>query len=137
MSLKSKRTLLDNVFSQFIRLSQTDINGYGKCISCGQIKAYNDLDCGHYVNRKHMSLRYSHINCNVQCISCNRFDEGNSAGYSLGLIEKHGIDIIGKLMIAKTQSKKFTEYEFTELINYYRKLNKELASNKNFKINLK
>jgi len=136
MSLKSKIKLLDNVFSQFIRLSQTDNNGYGKCISCNKIKSYSDLDCGHYVNRKHMSLRYSEINSNIQCISCNRFDEGNSIGYTLGLTKKYGTGIIDKLIISKYSQNKFTEFELIELIRHYRKLNKKLLTEKNFTIKL-
>lgn len=137
MSIKSKIKLLDNVFSQFVRLSQTDANGFGKCISCNNTKFYDNLDAGHFVNRKHLSLRYNEKNVNCQCRDCNRFDEGNPAGYAIGLIRKYGNDIIEQLSISKHLTVKFTEFELNEFIKYYRSKNKELAKEKNFKINLK
>ncbi len=134
MSLKSKIKLLDNVFSQFIRFRDTDENGYGKCVSCDAIKHYFDLDAGHYINRKYMSLRYSEINVNAQCYHCNRFDEGNSSGYALGIIKKYDERMIGALEIAKHQTYKRTEFELKVMIDHYRELNKQF--NKNFKVKL-
>ena len=133
MSIK----LLDQTFSQFIRLSQTDENGFGRCISCNKPCFYDNLDAGHFVNRKHMSLKFSEINVNIQCRQCNRFDEGNIPGYSIGLIKKHGSDIVTKLLAQKHQTTKFTAFEIKEFIKYYRAKNKQLASDKTFKINLK
>jgi len=137
MSLKSKINLLVNIFNQYIRLSNTDDHGYGKCISCGKIKGYPDLDAGHFVNCKHLSLKFSETNVNVQCISCNRFDEGNVSGYTLGLITKYGHGIIEKLHMAKYKNVKYTEFEINVMIDNYRRLSKKLASEKSFKINLK
>jgi len=137
MSLKSKKILLDNVFSQFIRLRDTDENGYAKCISCGYTKYYDDLDNGHFINRKHMSLRYNETNCNAQCHNCNRFDESNFLGYLRGIKKKYGENIAEQLEVCKYQTMHFTEFELTELIKYYRAENKRLLKDKNFTINLK
>ena len=136
MSIKSKIALLDRVFSQYIRLRDTDTGGFGRCISCGAYHHYTDLDAGHFVNRKHKSLRYNEVNVNIQCIKCNRFDEGNASGYSLGLIIKYHTDIISQLNISKNKTVKFTEFELSEMIKMYRIMNKQLAKDKTFKINL-
>ncbi len=64
--LKAK---LDKVFSEYIRKRDTR-NGVFKCISCGRILPYEQADCGHYINRKHMSTRFDEMNCNAQCRSC-------------------------------------------------------------------
>ena len=86
-NLKNK---LDTVFSRFIRLRDARKDGTFQCISCGRILPLDQADCGHYINRQHMSTRFSEKNCNAQCRSCNRFDEGNMQGYdvlcALGLI---------------------------------------------------
>jgi hypothetical protein len=84
MNYKDK---LDRIFSQYIRLRDADQNGYIRCISCGKIVLWKEADNGHFINRKHMSLRFSETNCNAQCRSCNRFDEGNMTGYNLGMIK--------------------------------------------------
>ena len=65
--LKAK---LDKEFSLFIRLRDAMLNGYFKCISCGQIKPFEQADNGHYINRQHMSTRFDEMNCNAQCRHC-------------------------------------------------------------------
>lgn len=82
---------LDAVFSQYIRLRDMIPNTtVFRCVSCGLVKPITQADCGHYVNRQHMATRYSEVNCNAQCRSCNRFDEGNIQGYRRGLVRKYG-----------------------------------------------
>ena len=115
-----KVTKLDKVFSIYIRKRDSNESGIGKCCSCGKYVHWKDVDCGHFVNRKHMSLRFSEINCNMQCRSCNRFDEGNIVGYTKFMINKYGIDILDKLEIAKKQTIKFTHFEINELAKYYK-----------------
>jgi len=114
-------TKADKYFSLYIRLRDTDKNGMGRCCSCGNPVFWKKADNGHYVNRKHMALRFSEVNCNIQCIPCNRFDEGNMAGYTRFLENKHGRDIIEKLMIAKRGINKIGEFELGVLADEYRR----------------
>ena len=116
---------LDRIFSKFIRLRDSDDNGYGKCISCGKIVHWQDADCGHYINRKHLSTRWCEKNCNLQCRSCNRFQEGNAAGYTLGLIKKYGGTIIEELIAKKMGIYKLTDFEGEILYKEYLKKVKE------------
>ena len=51
MNYKNK---LDRIFSIFIRKRDTK-EGYGFCISCGKPITFETCDCGHYINRVHMS----------------------------------------------------------------------------------
>lgn len=84
---------VDKVFSEFIRLRDaiaSNMQGYTRCISCGDIKFWKSLDCGHYQNRKFMYLRFNEHNCNSQCRICNRFNEGNKVEYRKGLVKKIG-----------------------------------------------
>lgn len=116
---------LDRIFSEFIR--KRDCNGgHGKCISCGKIITYNDSDCGHYVNRKHMATRFDEQNCNAQCRSCNRFDEGNIQGYRKGLIKKYGEKAVEMLEIKKHNISKIGIFEIGILITEYKQKIKQL-----------
>lgn len=117
-----KTTKLDKVFSEYIRRRDSDENGYGKCISCGKVVHWKDADAGHFVNRKHNSLRWNEANVNLQCRACNRFDEGNLPGYALGIQKKHGKDIIEKLMVAKRQTLKISQFQIDEMVKYYTKI---------------
>lgn len=112
---------LDNVFSMFIRLRDSNANGTFRCISCGRILPFEQADCGHYINRKHMSLRFSEKNCNAQCRSCNRFDEGNIQGYRRGLIAKYGESTVILLEAMKNETNKLSEFDLKAMIDHYRK----------------
>jgi hypothetical protein len=133
MPVKSKSTRskkidkLDTVFSRFIRRRDCGFT-YGRCISCNKIITFETCDCGHYINRKHMSLRYDEKNCNAQCISCNRFDEGSLQGYRRGLIEKIGEKETDMLEIRKHNESKISEVELDILTAYYKNKLKELEA---------
>ena len=121
---------LDTIFSQYIRLRDADSKGVCVCISCGNPQFWKELDCGHYVNRQHLNLRFSEVNCNAQCRKCNRFDEGNASGYTLGLIRKYGEEIINDLNLARNQIVKFSDPELESLIDYFREEVKRLKNEK-------
>ena len=124
--LKAK---LDKVFSEYIRKRDTN-NGVFRCISCGKILPYEQADCGHYINRQHMSTRFDEMNCNAQCRKCNRFEEGNIQGYRLGLVSKYGEQKVLLLESKKNTTKKFSDFEYKELIKYYTLLVKKLKADK-------
>ncbi len=129
---KMKRSPADDAFSLFIRLRDSDENGFCTCCSCGKILYYKDLDCGHFVNRQHKSLRFSEINCNAQCKYCNG-DEGNSVGYSRFLIAKYGADILDKLEIEKKKTLHLTAFDEAEIAKFYRAKVRELKKQKGLK----
>lgn len=123
---KSTINKLDKVFSEFIRLRDANANGYVRCISCGKIDHWKEVDCGHYVNRKHLSTRWHEKNCNGQCRACNRFDEGNMLGYTKGLVKKYGPSILDELDMLKHQVSKLSDFEGIFLIKHYQEKIKEL-----------
>ena len=80
-----------------------------------------------------MGTRYSERNCNAQCRSCNRFDEGNNIGYMKGLINKYGIKIINELEAKKHSISKMTVFDYEVMIEHYKKEVDRLKANKNLK----
>lgn len=71
VSLKKQLTSkLDKIFSLYIRLRDTDENGYFKCPTCGKIKAFKQADCSHYWSRRHTSTRWNEDNCCAECSHC-------------------------------------------------------------------
>lgn len=120
--MSNLKNQLDTVFSQYIRLRDMIPNTtIFRCISCGMIKPINQADCGHYINRQHMSTRYSEINCNAQCRHCNRFDEGNMQGYRRGLVNKYGETKVTLLESQKYEVRKYSDFEYKALIQHYKK----------------
>ena len=121
---------LDKVFSRYIRLRDCMPNGYFRCISCGQIKPYEQADCGHYINRRQMITRFDEMNCNAQCRHCNRFMEGNLQGYRDGLIAKYGERDVLLLEAKKKETRKYSDFELVELTKYYKALGDKLSKEK-------
>jgi len=127
---KTIKAKLDRIFSEFVRLRDSNSQYYGSCISCGKLVFWREADCGHFVNRQHMSLRFNERNCNLQCRSCNRFDEGNNIGYAKGLIHKYGKGVIDSLFVIKHQRSNIEDFEAKVLIEHYKQKIKELHESK-------
>lgn len=124
------REKLDNVFSLFIRLRDSDDNGFCTCISCGSVHHYKQMDCGHFIPREELGTRYNLENCNSQCINCNRHQSGNITGYKRGIIRKYGISTIGELESLARLIYKMTPADYKYYIDYYRKEIKRLKAQK-------
>lgn len=122
--------VLDTVFSEYIRLRDSDENGYIRCISCGRRVHWTEADNGHFISRGNMSLRFDERNCNAQCRVCNRSKDGNITGYRAGMIQKYGIEVIDDLNAAKWQIAKWPKYAIEQTIRYYRVQIKEIRNGK-------
>ncbi len=129
-SLKNK---LDAVFSQYIRLKYAMPNsGMCKCISCGAIKHWSEIQNGHYMSRRYMATRFSEDNCRPQCVACNIFNQGNVQMYRRGLIEQIGEKRVNLIEYnAKATDRKYTRFEYEELIKHYSLLVNQLKKEKN------
>ena len=118
MSIKTKKKKLDKVFSKFIRLRDSK-DGIGSCITCGRIKEWKYMDCGHYIKRQHLATRWDEKNCNLQCKHCNAFEQGANERYKVAIDEKWGKGTADMLEIKKHNRVKMTEAEYDLLIKYY------------------
>ena len=78
-----------------------------------------------------MSTRFDEMNCNAQCRKCNRFMEGNMQGYRRGLVAKYGEQRVLLLEAKKNQTSKYSDFEYEQLIKYYKALNAKLRKEKN------
>ena len=112
---------LDRIFSEFIRRRDADERGICKCISCGKSDHWKNMDCGHFENRRILSLRFDEKNCNAQCRFCNRFREGMKDTYKENLIKKYGPKVIDYLNSKKNNQCKLYEHELRFFISWYKK----------------
>lgn len=131
---KSLISKLDKVFSRYIRLRDTDDNGYFKCPTCGRILPFDQADCSHYWSRTHYSTRWNEDNCVVECKHCNRFDSSHLDGLGRHLKKKLGEQRFELLHWLHHQPKDLDEFELATLIKDYQKKVIALAREKNFKV---
>lgn len=142
---------LDKVMSLYVRMRDSREFHYKhfRCISCGRILPICDGDCGHYVGRANMSLRFDTRNIHAECKRCNRFDSSHLIGYRRNLIMKLGrlsytqkhanspLDMeevkrlgeqqVDLLEVMKYQSKNWSVFELQELYKYYAALVTQMA----------
>lgn len=120
MASKTLVRKLDTVFSKFIRLRDSK-QGAFQCVSCRKYKPYSQADCGHFVNRRFMALRWAEKNCHAQCRSCNRFSEGAGSEYTLFMIDTYGREYVDYLNSYKNEVVKYSDFELEQLIKDYTK----------------
>lgn len=136
---KSKPNLvkkLDRTFSIYIRLRDVMSSGYVRCISCGQIKKFEDVDCGHFHSRRHMATRYDEDNCHAECKFCNRFSADHLIAYQRNLIQKIGQQRFDVLNIKAHSTCHYMDSELNQMIAHYTEEVRRLSSLKGIKVNL-
>lgn len=67
-----------------------------------------------------MATRFYERNCAAQCITYNRYKDGNLAGFAIGLVERYGDGIIEELNALKHATTKFSKSDYEELIKKYK-----------------
>ena len=107
---------LDKYTSLICRLGASDKNGYAVCYCCGKRIPWQMGDCAHYVKRSYMDTRWYLPNVKFNCISCNRYKNGNYPAYEAHLKRDIGIDEIQKLWDKAYKRTKFQTCELAEIL---------------------
>ncbi|KKL80866.1 hypothetical protein LCGC14_2000510 [marine sediment metagenome] len=107
--MPSPKEVADKWFSLYIRLRDAiefqkevpdaDI-AYGRCCTCGIIKQWKYMDCGHFISKSRggaSGVRWDERNAHLQCKPCNGFNQGRYHEYELFMIDKYGQDTIDLL----------------------------------------
>lgn len=125
-----KDAKLWKVFSEFIRLRDSDENGIVKCFTCNFTNTWNRFDCGHGIPRQHQSTRYDEKNNHSQCKKCNGFEEGEQYIYAKEVDKRYGEGTWEKLMRKKHQVCKRGQLEIDVMTEYYKAEVKRLKESK-------
>ncbi len=120
----------DKWFSEFIRLIDSDSDGFVKCYTCDEVMFWRGMDCGHFEDRKNMEVRYDERNCKPQCQGCNRMRNGEIPIFKANLIKEYGIEITEILSIKAKQSVKMEKALLLKIGNTYKQKVIELKKQK-------
>jgi hypothetical protein len=125
ISRKGLINKLDRIFSEYIRKRDADKKGICKCITCQREFKWNELDAGHFISRKEMSVRWDERNVAAQCQYCNRFRYGRQYQFSLAL-DKQSRGLSKRLYNKSKEIVKYSMNDLHELVDLYKeKLHKE------------
>jgi hypothetical protein len=122
---------LDKFFSLYIRLREATDEGMVQCFTCGKVAHYKKgMQNGHFQSRSHLKTRFDEKNCQVQCIGCNMFKQGEQYRFALQLDGKYGEGTAEKLMYLSHQGIRFIRADYEEKISYYKKAVDKLKKEK-------
>ena len=114
---------LDKEFSIYIRRRNAK-NNIATCFACGKKDHYKNLQNGHFMSRKHYSTRWDETNCQVQCVKCNIFRNGEQFKFGVLLDKKYGKKTAEQLLLKSHTIEKISTQDLQDKIKYYRDLNK-------------
>tara|TARA_R110002012_G_scaffold68530_1_gene178115 strand:+ start:346 stop:759 length:414 start_codon:yes stop_codon:yes gene_type:complete len=123
---------LDKYFSLYIRLREATDTGLCQCFTCGKVAHYKTggMQCGHFQSRKHLSTRWNEQNCQVQCVGCNMFKQGEQWKFGLQIDLKYGQSTSNDLEFLATQTYKKARWEYEDDISYYKNIVNNLKKEK-------
>ena len=122
---------LDKWFSLYIRLREATDEGMVQCFTCGKVAHYKvGMQCGHFQSRSNLKTRFDEKNCQVQCVGCNMFKQGEQYRFALQLDGKYGEGTAEKLMYLSHQGIRFIRGDYEEKIGYYKSAVENLKKEK-------
>lgn len=91
------------------------------CITCG--RRSSQMDAGHFISRRFEATLFDERNVNLQCIKCNRFENGNQYEHGLRIDKKYGPGTAEKILIKSKMycNRVKSDYEYIAQ-TYYDKL---------------
>jgi len=123
---------LDKWFSLYIRLRDATDMGVVQCFTCGKIAHYKSgMQCGHFQSRRHNATRWDNKNCQVQCVKCNMFGQGEQYKFGMYLDSKYGLGTSEELEILSKQPFKISRIDYVNYISYYKDIVNKIKKEKN------
>ena len=119
---KKKKTIAKLVdeaavlMQKLVRLKAADVDGYCKCVTCGVVKHWKEMQGGHFIGRKWTATKVLEENIHPQCPGCNGPLKGNMVSYTLYMQDMYGREFVEELQRLKTQTRKYTRAEAAGLI---------------------
>jgi len=125
---------LDHIASKYVRMKEADSDGKVCCYTCNWTGHWKECDCGHYISRSKMLLRWDIRNLRPQCKNCNQHLYGNIDIFTERL-EKENPGITSELLEESRSVYKWTRQEMKELLIYLRSKVKIIEQKFNNEIN--
>jgi len=129
--MKSKKKKLSTVkkklwalVSQYVRRSNSNLDGFCYCVTCGKAFHWKKLDAGHCIGGHKNYNFFDERNIHPQCTYCNRFMHGNLVPYFEFMMETYGKTIIDELR--EYREVIFTVDYLEEMIEVYKRKLKEI-----------
>ncbi len=104
------------LMQRLVRIKAADDNGLCRCVTCGKVDHWKDMDGGHFIKRTYTAHKLLEENIHPQCRRCNRFMDGEGAAYTLYMIDMYGREFVDRLEQTKREPVKYRRVEIVEII---------------------
>ena len=68
------------------------------CIACRKTFPIKELQCGHFIKRGNLKLKYCDCNLAPECVRCNKYLDGAQDKMAYHIIKERGIDTFNWLI---------------------------------------
>jgi hypothetical protein len=123
----------DKWFSYFIRLRDSDSNGYCLCCTCGHVQYWKHLDCGHY-SKRNKAHRFNEKNCHAQCKYCNNYMKGEADKHAQHINKLYGEGTAELLRGTENKLRNLNRLQLITMIEEYKLRAKNIGKVKHLKI---
>lgn len=126
-ALSELKKELDAIFSKWVRLSNSNNDGYCFCITCEEKVFWLYIQNGHFISRSCLALRFDPNNTRPQCQPCNWAqmmgfgDNQKTFQFEENLADEIGEEGIKKLKEHRKDKVKYDSFWYIEKIEYYEK----------------
>ncbi len=108
------------VFSEYIRLRDSDKKGFAKCFTCPNIRHWTKGDCGHGIGRQHKGVKFNEKNNHFQCKPCNGFEQGKREVYKEEMDKRYGPGTWDLMDLAARKPSRVGQFEIDMLTRHYK-----------------
>lgn len=109
------------IFSRYIRKKYSDENGYVKCVTCGHINHWKNLQAGHFIPGRTNSILFHEKGVHPQCRRCN-YNEGNGPEYFIFMEKTYGREEIEYQRALRSKTLKLSYFDYEEIYGKYQAL---------------
>jgi hypothetical protein len=103
------------LLQKLVRMKAADSDGWCKCVTCGAIRQWKELQGGHLIERGKTAVKLLEEQVNPQCEGCNGFGMKYRPtvvlAYRRFMVERHGEDFVRWLEAEAFKVKKYTRHE--------------------------
>ena len=116
--------LKENISTQmsiYIRLRDSDEDGYGACRTCRRVYFWKKAQAGHFISRGSgggSGVYYDERNVHFQCVQCNAFKQGAAGEFRKFMLLEYGLPVVEELEF-KDNTHRYDLRELEGLLLYY------------------
>jgi len=118
------------ILQRIVRLKAADDNGYARCVTCGKVDHYTNMDGGHWIPRSYTAHKLTEENLACQCKGCNGYGGGRYHEFTVHMIDMYGREWVDHMIATKADTRKYTRTEIMDKIAQFKQYEQEIRQAK-------